>query len=169
MDVKTYIQQQFASSHRQVDVVMQDLANEHFNWTPPGSISPMSAILVHLLGSEDFFIQGVLLGKTRSWDLGGFAAQIGVAEPPGPRSDWNEFKKLTVLIPPVLAYQQAVRAATGAYLAGISEAGLDRPVDFAGRKIPAGELLMISVVHTASHAGEMAAIKGIQGLKGLPF
>ena len=42
-------------------------------------------------------------------------------------------------------------------------------MDFAGRKIPAGELLMISVVHTASHAGEMAAIKGIQGLKGLPF
>jgi hypothetical protein len=30
-------------------------------------------------------------------------------------------------------------------------------------------VFMTMVVHIASHAGEMAAIKGMQGLKGLPF
>jgi len=69
----------------------------------------------------------------------------------------------------VLAYAQVVQAATRAYLAGLTPQGLDRQVDFAGRKLPVAEVLMMSVVHTACHAGEMAAIKSMQGVKGLPF
>jgi hypothetical protein len=42
-------------------------------------------------------------------------------------------------------------------------------VSFAGKMFPAAEVLMILIVHTASHAGEIAAIKGMQGIKGLPF
>jgi hypothetical protein len=169
MNVKAYIQQQFANAHHQIDIVMQDLTEEQFNWVPPGTINPISAVLVHILGGEDFFIQAILQGKPRGWDVQGWSGKVGIQAPPGPGHGWEEFKTLRLPIAPVMDYGQAVREATDAYLANLTAEELDRQVNFASRMMPAAEVLMMSVVHTASHAGEIAAVKGMQGIKGLPF
>ena len=61
-------------------------------------------------------------------------------------------------------------AATDAYLAGLPDADLERKVQG-----PAGDTTvgwMIAVVlgtHFPQHVGEIAALKGVHGLKGLPF
>ena len=169
MHINTYIQQQVANAHAQVDAVMQDLTEEQFNWVPPGTINPISVILTHILGGEDFFMQGLLQDKPRCWDAQAWSPKIGIQSPPGPGRNWDEFKTIKIPLPPVLAYGQAVRAATDACLAGLAAGELDRQVNFAGRLRMVAEILMISVVHTASHAGEIAAVKGMQGLKGLPY
>jgi hypothetical protein len=169
MDVKTYIQQQMANAHHQIDVGMENITEEQFNWLPPGTINPVSAILVHVLGGEDFFIQAVIQGKPRCWDVQGWREKIGIQAPPDPGHSWDEFKNLKLSVAPVLDYGQALRGATDTYLSNLTEEELDLQVDFAGKLRPVAEVLMILVVHIASHAGEIAAVKGMQGIKGLPF
>ena len=169
MDVKTYILQEMVNMRSYVDIEIKDVTEEQFNLVPPGTISPISAILLHTLSSEDFFIQVVLQGKARIWDEQGWLGKVGILAPGGPGSNWEIFKTSKVAIDPVLAYGQAVHNATDAHLAGLTAEDLDRPVSFAGKMISTAEVLMKVIVHTASHAGEIAALKGLQGSKGLPF
>jgi uncharacterized damage-inducible protein DinB len=169
MDARTFIQLQMDNVHGQVDIVMKDLTYDQFNWLPPGTISPISAILLHLLAGEDFFIQGIMQGKPGCWDEQGWLGKIGIQAPGGPVNNWEVFKTTRVAIAPVLAYGLAVRAATDAYLSALTADELDRQVNFVGRMLPVGEVLTILMNHITCHAGEISAVKGMQGLKGLPF
>ncbi len=169
MDTQTYIQQQMANVRRHIDAVVKDTTDEQFNWLPPGTINPISAILVHVLAGEDYFIQAVLQGNPRCWEAEGWGRKIGILTPPEPGRGWDEFKTIKISVAPVLAYEQSIRLATDAYLADLTIEGLNRQVNFAGNVLPAAEVLMTLVVHIASHAGEIAAVKGMQGIKGLPF
>jgi hypothetical protein len=122
-----------------------------------------------MLVGEDYFIQGVIRGKPPCWEVQEWGRKIGVQVPPAQGSDWDEFKTVKIPIAPVLAYDQAIRVATDGYLADLTVDELDRQVNFAGKEMPVAEVLMTLVVHSASHAGEIAAVKGMQGIKGLPF
>ena len=68
MDVKTYIQQQIASMRSLVSDVTKGTTEDQFNWLPPGTLNPISAVLIHIVGSEDFFVQNILQGKPRVWE-----------------------------------------------------------------------------------------------------
>jgi hypothetical protein len=169
MDLKTYIQQQLGNARRLVDTVVTGTTDDQFNWLPPGTLNPISAILVHVVAGEDFFIQGILLGQRRLWEAQGWGPKIGLELPPSPGHGWDECRCTRLTPAPMLDYSKAVRAATEAYLANLTEAELNRQVNFAGRTVPVSDMLMTLVVHQASHAGEMAAIKGMQGVQGMPF
>jgi hypothetical protein len=169
MDAKTFIQLQMGNVHGLVDLVMKDLTEAQFNWLPPGTISPISAILLHLLNGEDYFMQGIIQGKPGCWDEQGWLGKIGIQAPGGPVNNWGVFKTTYVAIAPVLAYGQVVHAATDAYLAAMTADELDRQVSFIRRMLPVGEVLIILMNHITCHAGEIAAVKGMQGIKGLPF
>jgi hypothetical protein len=169
MDVKTYIQQQMANAHHQIDAVMKDITEEQFNWLPPGTINPVSAILVHVLGGEDFFVQAVIQGKSRFWEAQRWGEKIGIQAPPDPGHSWDEFKTIKLSVAPMLDYGQALREATDTYLSNLTAEELDRQVNFGGKLRSVAEVLIILVVHIASHAGEIAAVKGMQGIKGLSF
>ena len=67
------------------------------------------------------------------------------------------------------AYEQAVLATTETYLAALIPTDLDRTVAFIGGERPVADVLANLVVHSMGHAGEIAALKGMQGVKGLPF
>jgi hypothetical protein len=68
MDTIEFIRQLVAAVRRQTDESMKDMTVEQFNWTPPGTANPISALLVHLLNSEDAFVQTLMQGKTKLWD-----------------------------------------------------------------------------------------------------
>jgi hypothetical protein len=169
MDVRTYVQQQLANAHRQVDEVMKDITEDQFNWLPPGLLNPISAIYIHVVAGEDFFIQAILQGKTRCWESQGWGAKIGIQLPPQPGHNWDECRCTRLAVAPVLEYQKCIRSSSDAYLAGLTPEELDRRVDFVGRIVPVADILNTLVDHIASHTGEMAALKGMQGVKGLPF
>jgi len=169
MDVITYIRQQMNNAYQQLDTIMQDITEDQFNWLPSGTINPISVILVHVLGGEDFFVQSILQAKPRIWESQKWGQNIGIQEPPGPGSNWDEIRAIKMTMAPLLAYGQALRKATDTYLANLTPAELEHQVNFAGQPRSVAEILMILVVHIASHAGEMAAVKGMQGIKGLPF
>ena len=169
MDVRTYIQRQIANVHNQINNVVKDITEEQFNWPPPGTISPISVILIHMLAGEDYFIQNVIQGVSTCWEIQEWGQKIGVPTPPAQGRSWEEFNTVKIMVAPVLAYKQAIRVATVDYLVDLTVEELDRQVNFAGNDLPVAEVLMTLVVHSAGHAGEIAAVKGMQGIKGLPF
>ncbi len=61
-----------------------------------------------------------------------------------------------------------MREATDAYLGGVTANELDRSVTVNDTEMPVAVLLTMMVCHSAGHAGDIAAVKGVQGLKGLP-
>ena len=81
----------------------------------------------------------------------------------------EEANSTVLALAPVLEYAEAVRNATDAYLARLTDDELDRQVSFFGSESSVAGVLVRFVAHTAGHAGEIAAVKGMQGLQGLPF
>jgi hypothetical protein len=168
MNVMEYIKRQMAGVRRSADRVMNDVTDELFNWAPPGTANTISATFVHFMNAEDSFIQKTLLGKPTIWESGGWTEKTGIQKPPGIGEDWSEYKHRKIEIKPLQDYKTAVWAATDAYLANLTEGDLDRMVKFAGGERTVGEMLMLSASQSLSHVGEIAALKGIQGAKGLP-
>ena len=74
-------------------------------------------------------------------------------------------------LPAFREYAKAVYGATDAYIAALSDADLERKVHtgFIGEQTVAFVVSNILGWHVAEHNGEIAALKGVQGLKGLPF
>ena len=165
METITFIRQLFAGVRRQTDEAMKDMTVEQFNWTPPGAANPISATFVHFLNSEDAFVQTQMQGKPKLWDEGGWAEKTGIKVPPGYSGGWEEVKNMTLALEPILAYQQAVRASTEAYLEKLTPPELDRVMTSARGERSIATLLTIVVNHTLIHTGEIGALKGIQAGK----
>jgi hypothetical protein len=170
MDTITYIHHQFDALRRQVNTTLADLSDEQLNWTPPGLANKIGVTLLHTVGGEDWMIQSWLQGKPMLWETQGWGARIGVATPAGgSESSWEEARQATLKLAPILAYQEAVCEATGAYLAALTPEELERPVQIFNRDRPAAHLLVIVESHILGHMGEIAALKGVHGGKGLPY
>jgi hypothetical protein len=168
MDTVEFIRQAVDAVHGKVDDATTPMTAELLNNVPPGTANPISAVFVHCVSIEDLFIQDVLQGKPRLWELQGWQSKIGVQHSPDYGGNWDEFKHCTLALEPLLAYQQAVRSATSAYLQHLTLDDLDRPVKFHGRDRSVASMLTLLITHTMCHAGEIAVLKGIQGVKGLP-
>jgi hypothetical protein len=170
MEARDYLQRQFSEVRRLAGAPMQELTEECVNWEPPGTANVVSAILLHQAGTEDAIVQQALRGEPRIWDRDDWAEKTGVALVPGRRGGWQELKGQTVALAPIQAYAAAVHAATDAYLAALTDAELSRevPWPFGGTRTVA-DMLALLVVHTVFHAGEVSALKGVQGVQGIPF
>jgi hypothetical protein len=169
MNAVQFVNGQFAAMRRVSDGVTGDLTDDLLNWMPPGSANPIAATLIHSLYTEDSFIQKTMLGKSSIWDTGGWSEKIGLTVLPGRGACWEEVRVGRYSIEAIRAYQEAVRAGTNAYVEVLTAAELDRQVTLHGNQRSVGDVLALLLIHTAHHAGEVAALKGIQGAKGLPF
>jgi len=165
MDTIEFIRQMVAVVRHQTDESMKDMTVEQFNWTPPGTANPISAIFVHLLNSEDAFVQTLMQGKPKLWDEGGWAEKTGVKVPPGYSGGWEEVKNMTLALEPMLVYQQVMRAGTDSYLDKLDE--LDRVVKSARGERSIATMFIHVINHALIHSGEIGALKGIQAGKDL--
>jgi uncharacterized damage-inducible protein DinB len=169
MEVVEYIQRQVRTMSRLSGAAIQGTTDEQFNWAPPGTANAIKTTLLHMIAAEDYHIQHVAQGKPLVWQTGNWGDRIGVSTPPGRGQGWDEIKDRAIALAPVLEYQAAVHAATDAYLQRLTPEELDRQVRFFGRDQPVAQVIATAIAHVAGHAGEIAALRGIQGVKGLPF
>lgn len=169
MDANEIIRRLIAVVHRHSDDAMRGTTAEQFNWAPPGTANPISSILVHYLIAEDLFIQSVIRGKPRIWDEEGWSEKTGVKQTPDFGGNWEEFKHMTLAMEPVMAYQKAVRTATDSYLAELTPDELERKVKLGDWECTVADMLIHLARHNLCHAGEISALKGVQGSKGLPY
>lgn len=169
MNATQFVRLQVAETHRLTDAAMTGVTDEQFNWLPPGTANPIKSALLHVVAGEDLFFQLVLQGRLPLWVTGGWGERIGLTEAPGGGQGWEEARRTGLAVALAMAYAEAVCTASDDYLARLTDDELDRQVDFFGQQSPVALVLAMFVSHTASHAGEIAAVKGIQGVQGLPF
>lgn len=163
-----YIQRQIAQVRFFATDVVQDLTDEQLNFPAPGTTNTIGAIYLHMTTSEDSFINSVVQGKPRIWDSEDWANKINISTPPA-RGDWSGVKDKSLAVASVVAYKTAVHAATAAFLATLTDDDLARQLSFRGTVETVADILTRFVTHTSFHTGEIAAIKGVHGLKGLSF
>jgi uncharacterized damage-inducible protein DinB len=167
MEIQEYIKLQIAGARNQCDSVLNAITNEQFNWTPPGTANPISATFVHMLASEDRSVQVTLQGKARLWETEGWVDKLGMKDPPGHGENWEEARSKNWTLLSLLGYEQSVRAATDAYLNNLTPQELDRVVIVRGNERSVADVLVRLVVHQILHTGEIDAVKGMMGMKGL--
>jgi hypothetical protein len=167
MDVKTMLQQQMGALHAVLEAAVGDCSAETLAKKLPGStINSVGAIYAHTVFGEDGILNGLVRGQAPVYYGSGWAPKIGIDMPQGTMEpDWSVSLDLDTF----RQYAAAVYQATDEYIAGLSEAEMDRVVDL-GFAPPMPVLSVIANVlawHVATHQGEISALKGVQGFNGL--
>ena len=167
------LKQQLAGYHDILEQTIADCAQNTLDRNlPNATITNIGSIYAHIIFSEDGIIEGMLQKKPLVYQAQGWASRLNVAMPPSPQLIGRHVGSGRQDAPAaVREYAKAVYAATDAYVSSLGPADLERKVDTrssASRPV-AFVLGNIAVWHVAEHNGEIGALKGVQGLKGLPF
>jgi len=172
MSTQSAVQQQLAFWHGALDPILGDCGQEVLNRRlPNASITSIASVYAHLVWAEDTIVHGMLQGKPSIYQSDGWEAKTSVpfpGMPPSIQHEWADALKME--LKPFQEYAKAVFAATDAYVGALPDGELSRKV-----QTPIGEqtvewaLATLLATHAPQHIGEIAALKGVQGLKGLPF
>lgn len=164
MNAAEYATQQCETSLGLLAAIAGGMDDASYNWKPGGTANPAGKTHVHALTSVDFFINVAARDQERLWT--GFALKNGL--PDNPREIWIFDGAIPYATMQEFATQ--LQKSVIEYVASLTDSDLDREVEAApyGRKA-VGFLVQFSATHAIAHGGDMAAVKGIQGLKGLPF
>jgi hypothetical protein len=170
------LREQLQSAHGYLEGTMADVADEQLHWTPPGRANSVGASYAHLVTSEDMIVHGMMQGVAPLFAVA-WAGRTGLSEPmPTPGPGWEQYgewaRRVRVEIGALRQYAQAVYEASDTYLAGLSEADLDRTFDLSavglGQRTLGWMIGRLLIGHADNLCGEIAALKGCQGLQGYP-
>ena len=168
MDVNTYLKKQIKSMWYLQDSVVKDLTDEQLMLLPPGTVSPIGVIWLHMVNSEDNFVS-TIQEQESLWDSGGWDGRFSVGTVPDMGEDWTKYQDADLTVELLQAYTEAVREKTKACLKVTKGETLDETVKFFSDSDPKASVWVLLIGHTLIHSGEIAAIKGVLGNKGLPF
>jgi hypothetical protein len=174
---RTAMLREIARAARNVlDGTMADVTQAQADFIPPGIANPLGATYAHVIWSEDMIVQGMFKGDAPLY-ASTWANQTGLSEPmPGPEN-WAEYgpwtRRVKIDLAALRQYGAAVADATDSWLAGLTDADLDRPMDLSavglGQHTIATAIGLLIVNHLGTETGEIAVLKGIQGARGYPF
>jgi len=170
MNSQSAVKQQLEFWHGALKDVMGDCGDGLNKQLPGASVTSISSIYAHIVFAEDGIVNGMLLGKPLLYQQDGWEARTGLPFPGMPPSigDWAKTVKMDFA--KFEPYARAVFANTESYLGSVTDSDLMKKT-----QTPIGEQTFEWVVvtllgtHAPQHIGEIAALKGVQGLKGLPF
>ncbi len=170
MRTQDLLRAQYQQSHNILEQVIDDCTEEALADVGEGStIGSIAAIYAHTVFDEDGMMAGA--GRPGSiWTDGGWAEKTGLGEMmPRQSQEWAQ-SHLEYDLAALREYAKEVHASTDAYLEGLSDQELAEEIEAFGQKQPRARYLgTICLWHLTTHQGEIAALKGVQGLKGLPF
>jgi hypothetical protein len=159
----------FDLAHMVFNAVVGDLSEEMARHRLPGGmVPPAAAMIAHVLYGEDMMV-GQAFGEPMLIESDGWGATTGILRvSPAMTPDFltQEFN-----LGGLKQYAEAVFARTNLLLERATSEQLDRrlPTPIGTEVSAAGYLGGFGVVHIAEHTGEVSALKGAQGAKGLPF
>jgi hypothetical protein len=176
MNMQEAVRQQLEFWHGMMQQMVSDLPPGLLSKREEGStVGPIGAIYAHAVTAEDVFVQERLKGDRSIFFSGGWEARLRITHPglpPRLTPEWGATAAARLELETFGEYAQQVYAASEAYLAGLTDEDADRvlPAMPGGQAYSAGWLLTNVVApHVPVHAGEIAALRGLAGLKGLPF
>ena len=168
MDARTFLLKLIDGTYDILDAALEGLTAEQLPWVPAGTANPIGLTIVHALSSEDMFIS-TLCGKAQVWQTQGWSEKLKLSEPPGYGQDWTVYRNAKLTVESLLSYREAVRLETKVYLDAVTSEDLDRSVAIFGGSQLVADVLLLLCKHLLMHAGEIAALKGVYGAKGLSF
>lgn len=163
MDALALLQDQAMNAADLLIRVFTPVTPEQGAWRLPGSTAnTIGATFLHAYYTEDDLVHRLLGGRT-VFEEGGWQQRLGY----DPNAAWTlDTKPETSLL---LSYAAAVTAVSKDYLANLAPGALDHEVETPrGRRALAFRLAVYLVAHKLQHAGEISALLGCQGLRGLP-
>lgn len=169
MEAKELLRAQFKTMHQFLDMTIADCSPEVLEkkdsaWT----INKVGSLYAHVVLAEDMMLSGMGTGGEPVLKTGGWAEKLGISDA-SPRQD-EHLADLTIDLAAFREYAKAVSAATDDFLANATDEQLNKEVESPMGKQPFITFFAnIGLTHVAGHWGEIAALKGVQGLKGLPF
>ncbi len=159
---------QYKQSQEWFHGTMQGVDATIAHFQPGGLVSPITGHAAHAVSGLDFLILGTLGGKPPLMTTS-FAGTAGISKP-SQEGDWLGTDRGVVMnVSEFATYYSAVFAAVDDYIAGLDDSDLEREVESPFGKMTIGWWLNTMLLNTYSHTGEIAAIKGLQGLKGYPM
>ena len=168
MEARELLRAQFQTIHQFMDMTIADCSPEVLEkkdeaWT----INKVGSLYAHLVLSEDMML-GMGTGGDPVIKSDGWAEKLGIDDL-SPRQD-EHLADLTIDLKAFSEYAKAVAAATDDFLANAPDEQLNKEVESPMGKQPFITFFAnIGLTHVAGHWGEIAALKGVQGMKGLPF
>lgn len=168
MRAQDLMRAQYEQAHQVLEGVVADCDEEALTKVVGGNIGTIGAIYAHAVFDEDGWIAGVT-GNQTLWERDGWADQTGLGEISGRQNpEWTQ--SVTYDLAKFREYAQAVYAQTDGFLADLSDEDVDKEIEAFGGQTTIGKHVgSLGLWHVMSHQGEAAAVKGAQGLKGLPF
>jgi hypothetical protein len=166
-----------AGARQVLDGTMADVTQAQADYMPSGLANPLGATYAHVVWTEDMVVQG-MFRQAAPLFASSWAGRTGLSEPmPSPGPEWVNYPAWTRSVRIDLAalreYAHAVAAETDTWLAGLSDADLDSPVDLSsaglGQHTLGTAIGLLVANHLGTETGEIAVLKGIQGAKGYPF
>ena len=169
MEAKELLRDQFKTMHQFMDMTIADCSPEVLEKKEDGwTINKLGSVYAHTVLSEDMMLSGMVDGREPVLKSDGWAEKLGV-DAASARQD-ETLAGLTIDLEAFREYAKAVAAATDDFLANATDEELNKEVDSPMGKQPFITFFAnIGITHVAGHWGEIAALKGVQGLKGLPF
>jgi uncharacterized damage-inducible protein DinB len=164
MDALTLLRDQAANANRILQHVFEPVTPEQASWRAPGSLAnTIGATFTHVYYDEDQVVHDAT-GSPSVFEAGGwrdcFSFDAG--------SVWTYSGAFDPKL--LREYANAVAAATSTYLENLSPGALEEEIET--RRGPQPRISRLSiylVIHKFQHQGEIAALLGCQGQKGLPF
>jgi hypothetical protein len=168
MDAKGIHQQALQFATMYLEMVMAEVTPEQAHWTPPGTAQTIAATYAHAVLATDWQIHDLFRGLPALYG-GEWAGKTGV-NPPSPAITPEWGKTVQVDLPQLKAYAQAVYAGLMAYVENVDlEQQIDMSIIGMGMQTVSWCLSTIVAGHLCGLTGEIAILKGIQGLKGDAF
>ena len=171
MNVQSAVQMQLNSWHSVLDGVVGECDAEVLGKDLPGAtVTSIGSIYAHIVFAEDGIVNGLCQSKPTVYQSAGWQEKVGtpLEWDQALSPDWARGLKLDLAT--FREYAEAVYANTDAYIANLPDAELERKVQTPiGEQTVGWALVALLATHLPQHTGEIAALKGVQGLKGLPF
>lgn len=170
MKAQELLRAQFKTAHQFLEMTIGDVTPEVLEKKGDGwTINPIWSIYAHLVISEDAMVNGMGRGAAPLLTRDGWSEKLGIADPKEAQKE--HYRNIKVNLPAMREFAKAVANETDDFFANASEDELNKEIDMpTGGKGPVIAFLAnIGVTHLSGHWGEIAALKGVQGLKGLPF
>ena len=167
MDERELLRGQFKATRENLDRTIADCTPEVADKTDDAwTINKIGSLYAHVVLGEDMMIGGMGKGGETVFKNGGWEERLGISSV-ALRQD-EELASLTIHLEVFREYAEAVGTATDEFLANATDEQLEKKIGVS--QMPLIEILAnIGVPHMAEDWGEIAALKGVQGLKGLPF
>ncbi len=171
MDAVTILRNELKQGHDIIEQAVAGLPNEQLHHQSDGStIHSIATIYAHTILAEDYFMNGRILDRAPLFDRDDWSSKARIEMLPmgGDPEPWLTSIS-NVDFDALREYAGQVYAESDEMLADLTASDLDRIVKFVD-DMPLGAFLSSVVVwHAVHHGGEICALKGVQGGKGLPF